>query len=55
MARRRDGRILYRELKRDGKKLKPEQIEWIEDLTFCGQDAKGWWPADWDEIVATLQ
>ena len=55
LVRRRDQRVLYRELKRNGEKLKPAQVEWIEDLVSCGQDAQGWWPSDWDEIVETLR
>lgn len=47
-------RILFRELKRDGGKLSPEQLQWLLDLEAAGQDARVWTPADWDDIQATL-
>lgn len=48
-------RILYRELKRDGGKLRPEQAEVIASLTAAGADVEVWTPSDLPAIVATLQ
>lgn len=43
--------VLFRELKADRGRVKPEQWEWIEALKLAGQDAGVWRPADWPEVV----
>lgn len=48
------GRVLYRELKRDGGKLRPEQERWGAVLTAAGADWAKWTPDDLDEIAETL-
>jgi hypothetical protein len=41
------GGLLFRELKRDGTGLKPEQRLWLDALVEAGADAGVWRPADW--------
>jgi hypothetical protein len=50
-------RVLYRELKREGKNPTISQQEWLDRLTAAGQDADVWRPTDWfsGRIVAELQ
>lgn len=48
-------RILYRELKRDGAQLRPEQAEWGELLQAAGEDWRVWRPSDWPAIQAELE
>lgn len=43
--------VLFRELKADRGRVKPEQWEWIEALKLAGQDAGVWRPVDWPEVV----
>lgn len=38
--------IIYRELKRQDSKPSPVQQEWLDRLTWIGQDAAVWRPAD---------
>lgn len=47
-------RVLFRELKRDGGKLKPDQEAVIASLTAAGADVAVWTPNDWTEILRTL-
>jgi hypothetical protein len=48
-------RVLWRELKAERGKLKPEQAAWGQRLLRCGQDWGIWRPSDWlTEIVPTL-
>ena len=49
-------RILYRELKRDGRasRLTPEQRDTLAALEHAGQDAAVWTPDDWPDIERTL-
>ena len=39
-------RVLYRELKREGEKPSPAQVEWIDRLAAAGQDVAVWRPTD---------
>ena len=48
------GKVLYRELKRDGGKLRPEQERWRDVLQAAGADWAQWTPADLDSIAETL-
>lgn len=48
-------RLLVRELKVEGGKLRPEQVTWLDGLKACGIDAGIWYPHQWDDIVAILQ
>jgi hypothetical protein len=47
-------RVLYRELKGEGKYPTPPQRRWGAALLAAGQDWKVWKPRDRDEIVATF-
>lgn len=47
-------RIIYRELKADGGKLKPHQRDVLASLTAAGADTGVWMPRDWPTILATL-
>ncbi len=38
--------VLYRELKTDAGRLRPEQVVWLRELKAAGQDADVWRPAD---------
>jgi hypothetical protein len=46
---------LWVELKREGGRLRPGQLEVIALLRECGQDVRIWRPSSWDEITETLQ
>lgn len=55
LARRRDGRFLLAELKRDTGKLTDHQSEVIDLLRACGLAVFVWRPADLDAIAAVLR
>lgn len=40
-------RLLFRELKTDKGKLRPEQEKWLAALLAAGSDANVWRPAQW--------
>jgi hypothetical protein len=40
-------RFILRELKTETGRLRPEQQEWIADLTAAGVDVAVWRPSDW--------
>ncbi len=48
-------RLLFRELKTTTGRVSEAQKYWLTALTWVGQDAKVWRPADWPEIEATLK
>lgn len=48
-------RLVFVELKRDGGKLTPDQIEWIGALRDACQEAYVWRPCDAEEVLATLR
>ena len=41
------GVAMFRELKTEKGKLRPDQVLWLRALTAAGQDAKVWRPIDW--------
>jgi hypothetical protein len=47
-------RLLFVELKREGKLPTEKQQAWLDELRACGQDARLWTPTDWDEIREAL-
>lgn len=47
--------LLFRELKGERGKLKPEQSAFLDALRAVGADAKVWRPKDRDEIVRVLE
>ena len=64
-----DGRLVFAELKTDTGRLRPEQKQWLDELSLVGIDSAGchecggaqsfydtviWRPKDWDDILATL-
>ena len=46
LASRQQGRVLFRELKRQQEKPTPKQQTWLDDLTAAGLDAGVWRPLD---------
>jgi hypothetical protein len=54
LIRRKDKRLLFRELKRDGKNPTPRQAAVLELLTACGLDAAVWRPTDLERIGEEL-
>lgn len=46
--------VLFREVKLDGAKLRPEQAEWLDALDDAREDVGVWRPADWQWIVEIL-
>lgn len=46
--------VIFRELKRPGEYLRPDQHDWMHILTSDGLDFEVWRPDDWPEIVRTL-
>ncbi len=51
----RNGVLLVRELKRDGKVPTDAQQHWLRALRLAGVDAKVWRPQDWPAIQAELE
>lgn len=50
-----DGRILFVELKAQGKKPRPDQQEWLDALALVpGAEVYVWRPADFDEAAEIL-
>jgi hypothetical protein len=54
LLRRRDRRLLFRELKTDAGKVSPRQAAVLELMTACGLDAAVWRPADLTRIGEEL-
>jgi hypothetical protein len=54
LIRRKDRRLMFRELKRDGKNPTPRQAAVLELMTACGLDAAVWRPADLERIGKEL-
>ena len=54
LMRRRDGRVLFRELKTDRGAVSARQAAVLELMAACGLDAKVWRPSMLDEIGAEL-
>ena len=54
-------RLVFAELKRETGKVRPEQAEWISDLTDVAEVSLGavevyvWRPSDWTEIQQVLR
>lgn len=48
-------RVLYRELKSESGRVRPDQQRWHERLAMGGADIAVWRPADWPAIASTLQ
>ena len=49
-------RLIIAELKAEGKKLTPDQADWLECLRRVpGIEVACWWPSYWEIIVATLK
>ena len=48
-------RVLFRELKRDHEKVRPEQEMWLGALLNAGADARVWRPKMWREIEEQLR
>ena len=48
-------RIIFAELKSDDGRVRPEQREWLDDLSDVpGAEVYLWRPSDYDEIVRVL-
>ncbi|WP_041574508.1 VRR-NUC domain-containing protein [Cellulomonas gilvus] len=48
--------VLYRELKTETGRIRPEQRQWLTALAEAGADAAVWRPSDWlgDRVAAEL-
>jgi hypothetical protein len=52
----RQGRLIFAELKREGKKPTSTQQDWLNTLATCaGVEVYVWTPADWNAIVEILR
>ena len=51
----RRGRVVFVELKRDGRKPEPEQVRWLDHLGAGAAEAYVWTPSDFDRIVEVLR
>lgn len=49
------GRVIFAELKAEGKYPQPAQKAWLADLKAAGAEVHVWRPADIDEIARILQ
>jgi len=49
------GRLIFAELKQDGKVPTPAQQDWLDCLAACGQECYVWHPDDITEIARLLQ
>lgn len=50
----RQPRVLFVELKRDGRRPTAPQQLWLDDLEACGQEVYVWRPSDWQTITEVL-
>ena len=48
------GRVIFREIKAERGRVRPEQAMWGGLLLAAGLDWAIWRPSDWDRILATL-
>lgn len=48
-------RVLYRELKSEKGRVRPDQQHWHDALAAAGADIAVWRPSDWSAIASTLQ
>lgn len=55
LIRRRDRRLLFREIKGEDKELTPRQAAVLELLRACGQDAEVWRPSQLQQIAEMLR
>jgi hypothetical protein len=55
LIRRRDGRVIFAELKSERGKVTARQHQVHSLLLACGLDVRVWRPADFDEIAAVLR
>jgi len=47
-------RLIVAELKSDAGKVRPEQLEWLDDLRSCGVEVYLWRPADVQIVMEIL-
>jgi hypothetical protein len=55
LFRRRDGRVMFRELKKEDGELSPRQAAILDLLRACGLDAKPWRPSQLPQIEDELR
>ncbi len=52
----RQGRVIFAELKQEGKRPSPHQRAWLDTLATCaGVEVYLWTPADWKQILEVLK
>src|SRR5262252_5381575 len=44
-------RLVFAELKRDGERATAAQLDWLDELAACGQEAYLWRPQDFQTLV----
>lgn len=55
LARERDQRLIFAELKGDKGKLSAAQQDWLATLKVCGMETYSWWPSDVDALAEILR
>ena len=48
-------RVIFAELKSEGKNPTPQQQEWLDTLDACGQEVYLWRPGDIERVAAVLR
>lgn len=47
-------RVIYAEVKRDGQRPRPSQIDWLNALSRAGAEVYVWTESDYDEVASVL-
>jgi len=47
-------RVIFAEIKREGERPRPSQVEWLNSLARAGAEVYVWTEADYDEVASIL-